>query len=304
MEWAKFVARFQRHAVARGLAARQQVPLCRTAMWTCSHMRTAGWRRGLHGASRFVANNASRHDNCENAKPRGQGVDQGTDRPATQPATERVTAPRSPRTGSAARIYERTLSLLGRTETLTSATWAKLRASAAPTVASMQRQVVAAKRKVIQRAPQLIGPLSAWTAKRQDASKPPVIVAPFHIPDGAATVTFQGSGLLMVYEIGVAHYLSTHFQPVQAVSGASGGALVAALLACDVDMEEALALNNKMVSISGQRPLGPFVYGLQDLESHLVHLFPDDGAVATACTDRLAISLTRLPSLENKLVHR
>jgi len=119
----------------------------------------------------------------------------------------------------------------------------------------------------------------------------PSVMPRFH-PD-QPTVTFQGAGLLLVYELGVAkvgfprhagevgacdscrlcvaqraprsrevhggcvvavtQYITETFEEPAGVSGASGGALVAALLACGVDMDEAFRLNNYMVSVSAKR---------------------------------------------------
>ena len=66
------------------------------------------------------------------------------------------------------------------------------------------------------------------------------------------TQCFQGAGLLLVYELGVAKYLQQHMRAPGVVLGASGGALVAALLACQVDLDEAFALNCRMIHVSGQ----------------------------------------------------
>ena len=50
--------------------------------------------------------------------------------------------------------------------------------------------------------------------------------------------------------------------------------------------------------------LGPFVHGLNDLAEHLIHLLPPDEVVRRRCNDHLFISLTHVPSMKNRLVHR
>lgn len=119
------------------------------------------------------------------------------------------------------------------------------------------------------------------------------------------SVVFGGAGLLLSYQIGVTHYLQHAFDLSRtAFSGASGGAIVAALAACDVPMSVAQGMNLRMVHRASERPwTGPLVHGLPELEALLCEHLPCDDDVARL-TDgrRLCISLTALPRMDGHLM--
>lgn len=118
----------------------------------------------------------------------------------------------------------------------------------------------------------------------------------------------QGAGLLLAFHIGVAAYAQHHFHldgDAAAFSGASGGAVVAALTAVGIPASRAQGLNLAMVSRAKQRRFGPLYHGLSDLEQLLLQEMPSDEAVRRATRGRrLCISLTSLPLLQNTLLER
>lgn len=95
--------------------------------------------------------------------------------------------------------------------------------------------------------------------------------------------------------------MQEHFELSSTVFlGASGGAIVSALMALEVPMAVGLALNNAMRRQSQRRPLGPVFHGISDLEALLLPALPADPHVAGRLSSgRLRLSLTRVADLTN-----
>ena len=117
------------------------------------------------------------------------------------------------------------------------------------------------------------------------------------------SVCFRGSGLLLIYHIGVAQYLQDTFDLTNTrISGTSGGAVVAGMLAADVPMEKAVGLYEDMADLSNSSATGPFFTGLPTLLRKLKKLLPSDQTVASRCSDRLRLALTAVPFMEVRMI--
>ena len=92
------------------------------------------------------------------------------------------------------------------------------------------------------------------------------------------TFSFDSSGWLYVYHLGVAHYLQRHVLPHLeaervAFSGSSGGALVAAALAGGIDIEQ---LAHHVIGCHGRCRFNPFRM-LPAAEEAIAKYMPPDG---------------------------
>ena len=107
------------------------------------------------------------------------------------------------------------------------------------------------------------------------------------------TFSFDSSGWLYVYHLGVAHYLQRHVLPHLeaervAFSGSSGGALVAAALAGGIDIEQ---LAHHVIGCHGRCRFNPFRM-LPAAEEAIAKYMPPDGHLMA--NGRLRVLLTRV----------
>ena len=122
-------------------------------------------------------------------------------------------------------------------------------------------------------------------------------------PKSGGSICFRGSGLLLIYHIGVAAHLQEHYDlSTTRIAGTSGGSIVAGLLAAGVPMKEALDLHLKMAAMANTRIHGPFFDSLSILMERVKALLPDDETVAARCTGRLRLALTQFPFMDARLV--
>ena len=121
------------------------------------------------------------------------------------------------------------------------------------------------------------------------------------------SVCFQGSGCVIVYHIGVGRYIQEQFNLENVTFlAASGGSIVAAMLALGLDMEIAFSENCRLAKYSRQWPFGPFGRILDDV----AHAFDDlmagmtDVQVREATSGgRLVLSLTHMFTLAPRLMY-
>jgi len=113
-------------------------------------------------------------------------------------------------------------------------------------------------------------------------------------------VCFQGSGCVIVYHIGVARYLQEHFELDDVTFlAASGGSIVAAMLALGLSMDVAMKENCRLAVLSRRLPFGPFGRILDDVAGAFEALLADwtDEDVAAVLAGHLPQPmLPRLPS--------
>ena len=121
------------------------------------------------------------------------------------------------------------------------------------------------------------------------------------------SVCFQGSGCVIVYHIGVAQYLQEHFDLRDATfCAASGGSIVAAMLALDMPMELAYRENCRLAKLSRRPPLGPFGRILDDVAGAFEDLLRSwtEQEVRDRLRGRLVLSLTHLMTGAPRLLCR
>ncbi|OQS02726.1 hypothetical protein THRCLA_21343 [Thraustotheca clavata] len=111
-------------------------------------------------------------------------------------------------------------------------------------------------------------------------------------------VSFGGSGFLLAFHVGVAKHLQRVGRLTQqsCVAGASGGALVAAAIACKVPLvqvEERLRLSAQAMKSSSEKSLRDHVFG------HVMTVFPDD----LPSPLRLIVATTEVWPNPGRIVH-
>ncbi len=110
------------------------------------------------------------------------------------------------------------------------------------------------------------------------------------------SVCFQGSGCVIVYHIGCAQYLQEHFDLKNVTFlAASGGSIVAAMLALGLDMEVAFEENCRLAKFSRSLPFGPFGRILDDVAGafeELLEGYTDRDVEDILAGGRLVLSLT------------
>jgi hypothetical protein len=108
---------------------------------------------------------------------------------------------------------------------------------------------------------------------------------------------------LLIYHFGVAQYLQDTFDLSRTrISGTSGGAIAAALLAADVPMSKAFSVFKEMADLSKSSCTGPLFTGLPRLLKKLRKLLPSDEVVAARCSRRLHLALTAFPFMETRIM--
>ncbi|KAK4469194.1 hypothetical protein MN116_006771 [Schistosoma mekongi] len=121
-------------------------------------------------------------------------------------------------------------------------------------------------------------------------------------------LSFAGCGFLGLYHIGVCSCIkrfAPHLYQNKPVSGTSAGALAAACLVCDLDIDECVQYLCKIIENARQFTLGPFDprFKISEyLKDGLVQLLPQDAHVI--CSDRLSISLTCFTTRKNIIVRK
>lgn len=122
------------------------------------------------------------------------------------------------------------------------------------------------------------------------------------------SICFQGSGCVIVYHIGVARYLQDHFDLSNArFLAASGGSIVAAMLALDLDMDLAFRENCRLAKLSRSWPLGPFGRILDDVAGAFEELLQghtDHDIAAQLANGRLVLALTHTLTATSRLMVR
>jgi len=121
------------------------------------------------------------------------------------------------------------------------------------------------------------------------------------------SVCFQGSGCVIVYHIGVGRYIQQHFN-LDNVSflAASGGSIVAAMLALGLDMRTAFTENCRLAKFSRELPFGPFGRILDDVAKAFDDLMTDmsDAQIRNMTRGgRLILSLTHMVSWAPRLMY-
>ena len=110
------------------------------------------------------------------------------------------------------------------------------------------------------------------------------------------SISFQGSGCVIVYHIGVARYLQENFDLSNVTFlAASGGSIVAAMLALGLEMEVAFSENCRLAIFSRQLPFGPFGRILDDVAGAFDALlinWTDEDVKAKLANGKLVLSLT------------
>ena len=85
-------------------------------------------------------------------------------------------------------------------------------------------------------------------------------------PRPRPSVCFQGSGCVIVYHIGVARYMQEHFDLSNTIFlAASGGSIVAAMLALGISMDITMRENLRLAAPCRRLPFGPFGRILDDV---------------------------------------
>ena len=123
-------------------------------------------------------------------------------------------------------------------------------------------------------------------------------------------IAFAGSGLLSIYQLGVAaglvEYAPDLVQNLNSASGASGGALTAsALIACPDKIAE---LTRYCIDIGLKTrdyytgAFNPRISVPHMIEESLDRVFPDNAHLIVG--NKLYISLTRIPDKQNILVNK
>jgi hypothetical protein len=112
------------------------------------------------------------------------------------------------------------------------------------------------------------------------------------------SICFQGSGCVLVYHIGVARYVEDHFDCSDVCFlGASGGAIIAAMMALDLGMDFAQKENIRVAKFSRTWPFGPFGRILDDVaqafETHLA-TWDDTKVESHLAGGRLVLSMTHM----------
>lgn len=126
----------------------------------------------------------------------------------------------------------------------------------------------------------------------------------------ALRMSFSGSGFLMVYQLGACACLIKNGQKclreVKQFAGTSGGALVATLLAVAPNhLQTSLARIYELADRVRRKPLRALTPGFsltQEVRHHLEDLLPHNAHVLA--TNRVFVSVTRLPYLENRLLSK
>ncbi|CAH8483063.1 unnamed protein product [Schistosoma turkestanicum] len=127
-------------------------------------------------------------------------------------------------------------------------------------------------------------------------------------PSSKHNLSFAGCGFLGLYHIGVCSCIkrfAPHLYQNKPVSGTSAGALAAACLVCDLDMDVCVQYVCKIIENTRRFVLGPFDprYKISEyLREGLSQLLPPDAHVL--CSDRLSISLTCFTTRKNIIVHK
>lgn len=128
------------------------------------------------------------------------------------------------------------------------------------------------------------------------------------LPSSKHNLSFAGCGFLGLYHIGVCCCIkrfAPHLYQNKPVSGTSAGALAAACLVCDLDMDVCVRHICKLVENTRRFMLGPFDprYKISEyLKDGLSQLLPPDAHVL--CSDRLSISLTCFTTRKNIVVRK
>ncbi|TNN09116.1 Patatin-like phospholipase domain-containing protein isoform 1 [Schistosoma japonicum] len=121
-------------------------------------------------------------------------------------------------------------------------------------------------------------------------------------------LSFAGCGFLGLYHIGVCSCIkrfAPHLYQNKPVSGTSAGALAAACLVCDLDIDECVRYLCRIIENARQFTLGPFDprFKISEyLKDGLIQLLPQDAHVI--CSDRLSISLTCFATGKNIIVRK
>jgi hypothetical protein len=117
-------------------------------------------------------------------------------------------------------------------------------------------------------------------------------------PTFRPSISFQGSGCVLVYHIGAARYVEDHFDTSNVTYlGASGGAIIAAMMAMDLGMDFAYAENCRIAKFSRVPPFGPFGRILDDVCNAFEEMLVDwsDERVANHLAGgRLVLSMTHM----------
>ncbi|CAH8510482.1 Patatin-like phospholipase domain-containing protein 2 [Schistosoma haematobium] len=128
------------------------------------------------------------------------------------------------------------------------------------------------------------------------------------LPSSKHNLSFAGCGFLGLYHIGVCCCIkrfAPHLYQNKPVSGTSAGALAAACLVCDLDMDVCVRHICKLIENTRRFTLGPFDprYKISEyLKDGLSQLLPPDAHVL--CSDRLSISLTCFTTRKNIIVRK
>ena len=121
------------------------------------------------------------------------------------------------------------------------------------------------------------------------------------------SVCFQGSGCVIIYHIGVGRYIQEHFNLDNVTFlAASGGSIVAAMLALGLDMETAFSENCRLANYSRQWPFGPFGRILDDVAEAFDDLMAGmtDAQIREITSGgRLVLSLTHMCTMAPRLMY-
>jgi len=110
--------------------------------------------------------------------------------------------------------------------------------------------------------------------------------------DSRLTFSFDSSCWLFIYHFGVAKWLQDHVRVTPAdFSGSSGGALVAAVLACDLDPEDAKNLALADFRRCQRNPFHMFRVG-----EHVLDHYLRDTTLHERCSGHLRVLLTKVSS--------
>ncbi|XP_022643638.1 patatin-like phospholipase domain-containing protein 2 [Varroa jacobsoni] len=120
-----------------------------------------------------------------------------------------------------------------------------------------------------------------------------------------AHLSFSGCGFLGIYHVGVASAFREYAPQLvkSKVVGASSGALTACCLVNDLPFDVAVTSILRMATQSRRRALGPFhpSFNINDiLFEDLGKMLPDDAHIRS--TDRLHISVTKMSTMENRII--
>ena len=128
------------------------------------------------------------------------------------------------------------------------------------------------------------------------------------------SVCFQGSGCMLMYQVGAARYIAATFKLERArIIGVSGGATVAACLAARLDLAFVIRRTHEICAACRTPPRGPFGVILQAVSAALFVALSErarsvvggaDAHVRQHCDGNLFLQLTHWPTLRGRTLSR